>query len=269
MVQKDDAPENQHDAGSGSDKVDGFGLLPGGLVRALCEARSIAVLTGAGMSAESGVPTFRDAMTGLWQRFDPRELATPEAFDRNPSLVWSWYAWRRELVARARPHAGHAALAGIEQCVPDFLLITQNVDGLHRAAGSRRLVELHGNLMRTVCSRERKEVRTFDPDASPPRCPDCGAPCRPDVVWFGESLPPDALAAADAAACRADVFLSIGTSAEVYPAAALPGRAKAAGATVVEVNPQPTPLSSTADFVLRLTAARAVPALLAAIRQPR
>ena len=216
------------------------------LAAALAGARFVFVLTGAGVSAESGVPTFRDAQTGLWATFDPRELATPGAFARDPKRVWDWYAWRRELVANVAPNAGHHALAAIERRVPAFLLATQNVDGLHAKAGSQALVELHGSLSRVKCSREGTIVVTWTApdDGLPPRCVACGAFLRPDVVWFEEMLPEAALARAEDAATRCDVMLVVGTAAEVYPAAALPLSAKRGGALLVEVNPNVTALSS-------------------------
>ena len=233
------------------------------LLSALSEARFVAALTGAGISAESGISTFRDP-GGLWARFDPRELATASAFARDPKRVWDWYAWRRERVAEAQPNAGHLALAQLERAAPDFALITQNVDGLHQRAGSRNVIELHGNITRVKCSREGTIVERWD-DAAPrvPRCPACGALLRPDVVWFEELLPESALAAAEDAVGRCDVLLVVGTSAEVYPAAALPAAAKAAGAIVVEINPNPTPLSGAADYVLRGPAGEMLPALVA------
>lgn len=236
------------------------------LARALREARHVAVPTGAGISAESGVPTFRDALTGLWATFDPRELATPAGFRRNPKLVWDWYAARREQLREVAPNPGHDALARLAARVPRFLLATQNVDGLHARAGSRRLVELHGNIARVRCSRERgRIVATWDePADEPPRCPSCGAFLRPDVVWFEEDLPVDALVAAEDAARACDLMLVVGTSGEVYPAAALPQYAADAGACVVEVNPAPTPLSRIADHALRAPAGVALPALVRA-----
>src|SRR5258708_17596558 len=160
------------------------------LIAAVRDARFIAALTGAGISAESGLATFRDAQIGLWARFDPRELATPSAFARNPKLVWDWYAWRRELVVAAQPNSGHFALAELERRASDFLLITQNVDGLHQRAGSRKLVELHGNIARVKCSREGTIVENWvAPAGEMPRCAHCGAPLRPHVVWFEEMLP--------------------------------------------------------------------------------
>jgi NAD-dependent deacetylase len=233
------------------------------LADALRAARRVAALTGAGISAESGVPTFRDAQTGIWAQFDPLELATPTAFARDPKRVWDWYAWRRELVGKAAPNAGHVALAAIERRVPHFLLATQNVDGLHAKAGSRALVELHGNLGRVKCAEGCGVVEQWaEPDDDlPPRCPHCRAFLRPDVVWFEEMLPADALERASGAAGECDLFLVIGTSAEVYPAAALPHRAKDAGALVVEVNVDRTPVTRIADFVLRAPSGVALPAL--------
>ena len=201
-------------------------------------ARRVAVLTGAGVSAESGIPTFRDAMTGLWAKYRPEELATPEAFRRNPALVWQWYAWRHGLVSAAEPNAAHRALAEMERRVPDFTLITQNVDGLHRRAGSRSILELHGSLERACCSRcdVRQPFPAGSGEGGPPPCPACGAPLRPDVVWFGESLPEAALEAALGAAQGCDIFLSVGTSNLVQPAASLPWAAARRGVPVVVVN---------------------------------
>jgi NAD-dependent deacetylase len=240
--------------------------IPPPLARTLAGARDVAVLTGAGVSAESGVPTFRDAQNGLWSRFDPRELATPSAFARNPKLVWDWYAYRRELVGKAIPNPAHLAIAELERRVPQFLLITQNVDGLHAKAGSRKLVELHGNIGRVKCSREGTIVDTWTApeDDLPPRCAHCGAFLRPDVVWFEEMLPADALAQAEAAALRCELILVVGTSAEVYPAAALPRYARERGACVVEVNPERTALSRFADHSLSGAAGVLLPALIGA-----
>ena len=236
--------------------------IPEPVVAALRSARQVTVLTGAGISAESGVPTFRDAQTGLWARYDPHQLATPAAFRHNPRLVWDWYAWRRGLVAQARPNAGHEALAEIERRVPRLTLITQNVDGLHARAGSRNIVELHGNLARTRCSVEETVVESWaETDERPPRCPRCGAFLRPDVVWFGEMLPRAALAAAQAAAADCDLFLSVGTSGLVEPAAALPYAALAGGALVVEINPDRTPLTPHVSYHLAGPAGVILPAL--------
>ena len=238
--------------------------IPIELLDALRAARSVAALTGAGISAESGLATFRDAQTGLWARFDPRELATPAAFARNPKLVWDWYAWRRERVAATRPNAGHLALATLERKIGDFVLVTQNVDGLHGRAGSRNVIELHGNIARVKCSREGVIVEDWEQIAEGvPRCAACGAYLRPDVVWFEELLPAAALAAAEAAVRRCELLLVIGTSAEVYPAAALPTLAHEHGAPVAEINSNATTLSAAADFVLRGSAGVVLPALLA------
>jgi NAD-dependent deacetylase len=235
------------------------------LVRALRVARRVGALTGAGISAASGIPTFRDAQTGLWARFRPEELATGEAFRRNPQLVWDWYAWRRGLVAGAAPNAAHLALARLQTRVPEFTLVTQNVDGLHQRAGSTGVVELHGNIHRSKCFAEGTIHETWEETGErPPRCPSCGAYLRPDVVWFGETLPPSALARADAVARECDLFFSIGTSAAVFPAAQLPVTALRGGATVVEVNKDPTPLTGVATFSLLGAAGTILPALIEA-----
>lgn len=211
--------------------------IPASLLATLRDARSVAVLTGSGISAESGVPTFRGAQTGLWARFDPEELATPEAFERDPRLVWEWYSWRRRLVEKATPNPAHTALVELERRVPQFVLITQNVDGLHRRAGSQNVVELHGNIHRSKCSREGVELEPSEEDEGvPPCCPRCGAFLRPDVVWFGEMLPTEALTKAFDAGRMCDVFLSIGTSGVVQPAASLPLEALRSGTMLIKVN---------------------------------
>jgi NAD-dependent deacetylase len=233
------------------------------LVRALRAARRVGVLTGAGISAQSGIPTFRDAQTGLWSRFRPEELATADAFRRDPQLVWDWYAWRRGLVSGAAPNAAHRALARLQGLAPEFTLVTQNVDGLHQRAGSRDVVELHGNIHRSKCFVEDTVVEDWpETTERPPRCPRCGGPLRPDVVWFGETLPPRALARAEALARECDLFFSIGTSAAVFPAAQLPVTALRSGATVVEVNTDATPLTRAATFSLLGAAGAILPALL-------
>ncbi|MCP5196841.1 MAG: NAD-dependent deacylase [Gammaproteobacteria bacterium] len=234
------------------------------LIACLRAARRIVVLTGAGISAESGVPTFREAQTGLWMRYNPEELATSKAFQHNPRLVWEWYAWRQERVRQAEPNPGHLALVDMEGHATEFTLITQNVDGLHRRAGSHQVLELHGNLFRAKCFNEDRPVENWpDSDDIPPCCPHCGGLLRPDVVWFGESLPAATLRAAEQAAANAEIFFSIGTSALVYPAADLPFAALNAGATVVEINPQPTPLSQYATFSLNGAAGIILPVLVA------
>jgi NAD-dependent deacetylase len=236
------------------------------LITALRSAQHVAVLTGAGVSAESGIPTFRDAQTGLWAQYRPENLATPEAFERNPKLVWDWYSWRRELVEQSRPNAGHYALAQLQQRVLHFTLITQNVDGFHQLAGSTNVIELHGNLSRVKCSRDGEVIdRWEDIGETPPRCPRCGAYLRPDVVWFGEVLPRGALEAAAQAALACDVFFSIGTSGLVEPAASLARMALQRGAKVVEVNATSTPLTISATFMLRGVSGEILPELIKAV----
>jgi NAD-dependent deacetylase len=239
--------------------------IPEDLVAALQNAQSVAVLTGSGISAESGVPTFRDAQIGLWARYDPMDLATPEAYQRDPRLVWEWYAWRRELVQKADPNPGHEALAELERLVPQYALLTQNVDGLHRRAKSENVIELHGNIMRSKCSREDVIVEPQEDDADvPPSCPHCGASLRPGVVWFGEALPSEAFAAAFDATRSCELFLSVGTSGLVQPAASLPFEALQHGAMVVEVNTSYTPLTRHADYALRGLAGEVLTALMKA-----
>jgi len=212
----------------------------------------IGVLTGAGISAESGIPTFR-GKDGLWKRFKPEELATPEAFFKNPNLVWEWYDYRRRLIAEAQPNEGHKILARMEREFPRFSLITQNVDGLHQRAGSERVIELHGNIWKVrclSCGREDYDYRVPLPEV-PPRCEACGGLLRPGVVWFGEPLPQEALEEAFRVARESDLFIVVGTSGVVYPAAQLPFVAKEYGAAVIEVNPEETPISRIADEVYR------------------
>ncbi|WP_332738805.1 SIR2 family NAD-dependent protein deacylase [Hydrogenophaga sp.] len=230
------------------------------------EARHIAVLTGAGMSAESGVPTFRDAQTGLWSQFNPQELATEAAFRAHPQRVWDWYAHRREMIAAVAPNAGHVALAAFAQRQPGRLtLITQNVDGLHQRAGHTDALALHGNIAddrwldapRACCRVDTIEA------GRPPRCPVCGNLRRPAVVWFGENLPVAALEAAEQAARDCELMLVVGTSGEVYPAAGLALTAHQCGARVVIVNPEATPLDAVAQLCLREPAALCLPLLLA------
>lgn len=231
---------------------------------ALRRSRHVCILTGAGISAESGIPTFRDALTGLWQKFRPEDLATPEAFERDPRLVWDWYEWRRDLVRKAEPNPGHYALAQLEHRVPRLTLVTQNVDGLHQRAGSRGVLEYHGNILRDRCTVEGVVAeRSDDTRHGLPRCASCGALLRPDVVWFGEAIPVGPMVAAAQAAGSCDVFLSIGTSSLVYPAAGLAEAALQSGATVIEVNPNRTDLSPAADIVLGGPSGVLLPRLLA------
>ena len=243
--------------------------IPSELVQRLLQAKRVTVLTGAGVSAESGVPTFRDAQTGLWEKYSPHELATPRAFLRNPRLVWEWYEWRRKLVADAKPNPAHFALVAMAQLFPQFHLITQNVDGLHQRAGSRNVIELHGNITRTKCFEDGTIISSWKESGDvPPRCPHCNGMLRPDVVWFEESLPEKEIGLATGASTSCDLFFSIGTSTVVYPAAELPFEALRSGATVVEINPQPTPLTAQATFVLTGQAGVVLPNLLEAITSP-
>jgi NAD-dependent deacetylase len=240
--------------------MDTVSLSPA-LVERLRAPDPILALTGAGVSAESGVATFRGP-GGMWEGRDPMELATPEAFAQDPHTVWRFYAWRREQAAAADPNPAHHALADLESARQDFTLVTQNVDGLHERAGSRRILRLHGTLWRLRCSKEGTERDDTREDLGPlpPRC-DCGALLRPAVVWFGESLPEEALEGAMVAARQAGVVLVAGTSSLVYPAAALPEIARRSGAYVVEINPEQTPLSALADEHLAGPAGRILPAL--------
>ncbi|MDW8426513.1 MAG: NAD-dependent deacylase, partial [Meiothermus sp.] len=233
----------------------------------LAGARRVAVLTGAGISKPSGIPTFRDA-AGLWKDFDLEEYATPGAYARNPQKVWEWYAWRYQNVMQAQPNRAHALLAALEKRVGEgFLLVTQNVDGLHRRAGSSQLVELHGNLARGRCEGCGQRFSLPDPAefVPPPYCPGCGGRGRPDVVWFGEMLPLGAFEQAEQAFVQAEVALVIGTSAEVEPAASLGRLARLSGAYLIEINPDPTPLSSWADCILRMGAVEGMEALMAGL----
>ncbi len=235
------------------------------VARALKDARSIGVLTGAGVSAESGIATFRDAQTGLWSQFRPEDLATPEAFERDPELVWKWYAWRREQVANAEPNAGHVALAALQQLKTTHI-VTQNVDGLHQRGGARDVIELHGSIMRTLCHRTGKAVEDSylaTQTALPPPSPHHpNGLCRPGVVWFGEALPGVALERAFEIAEASDVFISAGTSTVVEPAASLPLVAKRAGAFLIEINPAQTPLSPHCDAALLGPAGEVLPRLV-------
>jgi len=236
----------------------------------LATAERIAVLTGAGISAESGVPTFRDP-DGLWARVRPEELASMEGFLANPERVWQWYQHRRHVLESVVPNAAHIALAELEKIVSTLTIITQNVDRLHQRAGSRRVLELHGNLEDNHCSVCQAPYRDEIPSdlSKPPRCPRCGGMVRPSVVWFGEMLPADVFAAAEQATRGAEVFLVVGTSAEVYPAAWLPHLAWECGATIIDINPNPTPIRRIAHAVIAEKAATALPALVELVRTLR
>ena len=240
------------------------------LLQWLQRSPSFAVLTGAGVSAESGIPTFRDKTIGLWERFDAAELATPQAFSRDPALVWGWYEWRRRLVRHAQPNAAHHALALWQSRVSHFTLITQNVDDLHERAGSREVLHLHGQLTSSFCEACRHPMQIDEAEDSPedgrrmepPRCPLCGARIRPGVVWFGEGLPQAEWNAALEAARGCDVFMCVGTSALVQPAASLTQVAIDAGAHTVQVNPNATPYDGAVDFALKGAAGTVLPELL-------
>ncbi len=243
------------------------------LRQAVLQLQGLVVLTGAGMSAESGIPTFRDALTGLWAHFDPMQLASEEGFRADPQRVWDWYAERRHGVRAALPNAGHVALADFARRHPGVLtVITQNVDDLHQRAGLPETIRLHGDILKDrwlePCARSSRQGRQPACDTGwaspgrPPRCAECGNPLRPGVVWFGENLPLDALHAADRAVARCRLLLVVGTSGAVWPAAGLVAQARRQGAAVVVINPHPSETDGEAQHLLRGTAASALPALL-------
>jgi NAD-dependent deacetylase len=237
-------------------------------LKELLQAKTrVCVLTGAGVSAESGVPTFRDS-GGLWQKFKPEELANMSAFLRNPTLVWEWYEHRRKVVREVKPNAGHVALVAMETFFSTFTLVTQNVDGLHARAGSKSLLEVHGNILRSFCVSCKKFAREGYLENLPGAavCESCSALLRPDVVWFGEMLPTDIWAAAEEATMACELFFTIGTSAAVYPAAGLPLAARANGAYVVEVNPSLTEISNLVDEVLTGPSAVVLPEIVKALK---
>ncbi|MDF0666603.1 MAG: NAD-dependent deacylase [Nitrospira sp.] len=241
-------------------------MAPGsdlGIVRQqLSAARSITVLTGAGISADSGVPTFRGT-DGLWKNFRAEDLATPEAFERDPRLVWEWYNWRRELIATKQPNSAHKAIVELERRSPDFWLITQNVDGLHRDAGSQKVSEIHGNIWKVRCTGCGLVANNRDvPIAILPSCADCGSLLRPHIVWFGESLFADDLNRCASALKLCDILIVIGTSGVVYPAAGFASIAKEGGAFIVEINLDPIPQSPLVDVSLQGRAKDLVPLLL-------
>jgi NAD-dependent deacetylase len=240
--------------------------FPPELIRFLKQATRVVALTGAGVSQESGLRTFRDAQAGLWAQYRPEDLATPTAFARTPKLVWDWYAHRRQAARGAHPNAGHYALVEMEKKIPEFTLITQNVDGLHRMAGSKNILELHGNILNVRCSECGTFAETWDEDLkSVPRCEKCNALLRPDVVWFEESLPREQLDAAVSATRTCQLFFSVGTSGVVQPAAALAHAAKAEGAVVIEINADPTPLTSKVDFAFHGKSGEILPGLVKAV----
>ncbi len=243
--------------------------------RRLRDADLLVVLTGAGVSKESGVPTFRDAMDGLWARFDPQQLATPTAFQANPKLVWDWYEYRRGLVKNVKPNPGHYAIAALEDLLPQVVVVTQNIDGLHQAARSTDVIELHGNIYRYKCFADCQGVPTFidvtkldwDRDAGPPQCPHCGHWVRPDVVWFTEPLPSEAIDRALALSNSANAMLIVGTSGVVQPAASLPYYARRNGAFIVDVNPVPDEITPIADIFLEGPSGELLPRVVRAIRE--
>lgn len=245
------------------------GMFSPTLERALADARHVVVLTGAGVSAESGVPTFR-ARDGLWARYDPTQLATREAFEHDPELVWRWYSWRRTLIRGVQPNPGHYALAEMESLFPRFSLVTQNVDSLHRRAGNREVHELHGNIEHSRCIRCARPYHGDDtpPTDTLPYC-SCGGAIRPGVVWFGEALPENELRFAESAAGDCDLFLSVGTSGLVYPAAGLPRVARQAGAFVVEINPEPGADAASIDESISGPSGVVLPLLLDTARRLR
>ncbi|AZG43930.1 SIR2 family NAD-dependent protein deacylase [Gordonia insulae] len=251
--------------------------LPAAAVEAVRRADWVTVFTGAGMSAESGIATFRDAEVGLWERFDPAELATPEAWADDPALVWGWYQWRARLVRDASPNPGHLALAELGRG-RTVMVVTQNVDDLHERAGSEVISHLHGSLYSPRCSNCGRPYDGTDaePDRAvhelrvePPTCPVCLSAVRPGVVWFGEALPADAWSKAEKAFAASDVVIVVGTSGIVYPAAALPERAMSAGVPVIEFNPEPSALSSQVTHSIRASAAVGLPALVEAVTPPQ
>lgn len=241
--------------------------------RALAGAARVTAMTGAGVSAASGIPTFRGA-GGLWKQFRAEALATAEAFARDPALVWEWYDWRRQMIREARPNAAHDVLARWTRERPGFTLVTQNVDGLHERAGAERLVRLHGSIWHLRCRDGCPDGRTDWLDdrvplpTLPPRCPHCAGLARPGVVWFGEALHPDHVAQATAAT-HCDVFLTIGTSSVVYPAAGLVHQARRHGALTIEINPEATDATGVVDVVIASPAEQALAAIDAAIQRVR
>lgn len=240
--------------------------FPADFIRFLTAAERVVILTGAGVSQESGLRTFRDAQTGLWAQYKPEDLASPEAFARDPKLVWDWYAWRREAIKGVRPNPGHYALVEMEKRISSFTLITQNVDGLHRFAGSQNVLELHGNIQKVRCSECGMFTEEWGEDAEAvPVCENCGGLLRPDVVWFGEALPREQLEAAVLASRACQVYFSIGTSGLVQPAASLAHAARNNGSVVVEINAEPTPLTPKVDFAFHGRSGEILPELVKAV----
>jgi NAD-dependent deacetylase len=245
--------------------------------RIIAKSERLVVFTGAGMSKESGVPTFRDALEGLWAKYDPMKLATPEAFRKNPKLVWDWYSYRRDLLSGKQPNPGHYAVAELEDLLPQVVVITQNIDGFHHEVGSTDVICLHGDLKRDKCFAsccgnptyvDVSQLSGWDTDSGPPLCPYCGdAYVRPDVVWFTESLPYHALTRATELARQADVMLVIGTSGVVWPAAGLTVEAKQAGATLVEINPNPSEITPITTHFLQGPSGEVMPEIVNRVRE--
>jgi len=230
--------------------------------RLLHDARSVVVSTGAGMSKESGIPTFRDAPNALWEEFDPEKLASPEGFLRDPPLVWRWYEERRRMISKVQPNAGHFAIARLEGHFDRFVVITQNIDDLHHKAGSKNVIEMHGNIFRYKCFDMDHPVDELPHgDDAPPKC-GCGSLIRPDVVWFGEVLPQSALEKAFAAIETCDVMVVVGTSGIVFPVAGFPSLARRAGARIVEINPEETSITPLADVFVKGPAGEVLPVLV-------
>lgn len=237
------------------------------LIRILKSATRVVVLTGAGVSQESGLRTFRDSQDGLWAKYKPTDLASPEAFARDPKLVWDWYAWRREAIKGVRPNQGHYALVEMENKFPEFTLITQNVDGLHRFAGNKKILELHGNINLVRCSECRTFTEEWDEESETvPQCKNCNGLLRPDVVWFGESLPRAELESAVHASRSCQVFFSIGTSGVVQPAASLAHAARNNGAMIVEINAEETSLTPKVNYFFQGKSGEILPELIKIIR---
>lgn len=245
------------------------------VARVIRTSKRPVVLTGAGVSKESGIPTFRDALEGLWAQYDPTELATPRGFQSNPKRVWDWYQYRRELLAEARPNPGHYALAELDTLLGKPVpVITQNIDGLHQQAGSADVLPVHGDIRKDKCFANCQGNPTYvdimtlewDPDNGPPQCPHCGAYVRPDVVWYEENLPPALIQRAVLLARTCDVMLVIGTSGATYPVAHLPVDAYRRDATVIEINPDMTPISAAATHILRGPSGQVLPLVVAAIK---
>lgn len=240
------------------------------LIEKLKDAKSVVVLTGAGVSAESGVPTFRDK-DGLWNKFSPQELATMEAFMHNTELVWQWYKWRQDLINHVNPNAGHYALAEMEKFYTEqgkeFYIITQNVDGLHKRAGSKNILEVHGNIMRARCMKCGYQTEDINQNENIPTCIQCGNKLRPDVVWFGEQLPEDILDKSFEVAEQSDVFFSIGTSSLVYPSAMLPVHARDEDAYIIEINPERSALAYLFDEEIAQKSGEVLPQIMNELRK--